>query len=80
MWYASVSTITPAVSPQRTTQPEQVARHLDDRPVVEAVREGQAGCSSSSARACASCSRTRSSAVPPSETFDSSHDWRERTS
>ena len=36
------------------------------------VTERHAGSSSSTFRACASWSRTRGSAVPPSETFDSS--------
>ena len=52
---------------------EQRPGHLHHGAVVERVRERQA-CSSSSARACASCSRTRSCAVPPSEILDSSQD------
>ena len=38
------------------------------------VEVAQADASSSTCRACASWSRTRGSEVPPSETFDSSHE------
>ena len=54
---------------------DEVARDLDHRPGVEVGGErAHPGWASSEARAWASCSRTRGSAVPPSETFDSSHE------
>ena len=46
---------------------DEVARDVDDAAVVELAVHAP-----SSARARSSCSRTRGSAVPPSETFDSS--------
>ncbi len=52
---------------------EQVARHVVDGAGVEVAREPGAHPSASTWRAWASWSRTRGSAVPPSETFDSSH-------
>ena len=60
---------------------DELLRHLHHRAGVEGRREGHyAGWPSSSARAWASCSRTRASAVPPSDTFDSSHERWDSTS
>ena len=60
-------------APVRERAADQVARDLDHRARVELAREHYAGWTSSSARAWLSCSRTRASAVPPSDTLDSSH-------
>ena len=51
---------------------DQAAGHVVDRAGEEVAAEPHAGASVSTWRAWASCSRTRTSAVPPSDTFDSS--------
>ena len=70
-----------AVVAQRAA--DQVAGDVMDRAREEALVESERGAharASSSARAAASCSATRTEAVPPAERFDSSH-WSEaRTS
>jgi tRNA-2-methylthio-N6-dimethylallyladenosine synthase len=54
--------------------PDQVPRHVVDRPLEERLVEPSQGAKpSSSARAAASCSATRWEAVPPTDRLDSSH-------
>src|SRR5204863_5538006 len=55
----------------RTT--DQLARHLVHRALVEVASHETCASSRSTSRARSSCSRTRGRAVPPSDTFDSSH-------
>ena len=69
----------PADAVHRERAPDQVARDLHHRPVVELDAELGAQLrhslarSASASRAAAICSATRADAVPPAETFDSSH-------
>ena len=69
----------PAHAVDRQAAPHQVARDLHNGPVVELDPElgsrlrHSPGSSASASRAAAICSATRADAVPPAETFDSSH-------